>query len=388
MNSSSHIIAAKRSAVVPRNGSLSTLQLHELASPVMRALLHSAGIADTDVNQLIVGNALGGGGNPARLISLAAGLNENVSGISIDQQCTSGLDAMMLADALIRSKQASIVIAGGVESYSKRPQRYQHNSATGEYEFYSQPAFTPWPNRDPGMAEAANTIAEQLGISAEKQNQWAVDSHAKAMKFRAQSEKEIVRINDVTEDAFTRPLSLRTCGRAKKIIGTINSANTAVEADGAAFCLLVSDDVAKKLAKPSLRIEGSVSMGANPELPGLAPVQAINTLLSRQGLSVSDIQFFEIMEAYAAQAIAVIDECQLPEERCNRHGGALARGHPIGASGAVLVTRLFTDMLETRLSGKWSDSLSEQFSESKSALGLAAIAGAGGIASALLLQAS
>ena len=363
MNTQCYIIAAKRSPIAPRDGVLASHNIHQLSSPVIHSLLKSVGVAPSQVDEIIAGNALGAGGNPARLIGLAAGLNESVAGLSVDRQCCSGLDAILLAHDMISSGRASIVIAGGVESYSQRPHRFRTIPGSTQLEAYDQPPFVPWPDQDPNMAEAADALAQSLGISFEQQNQWAIQSHAKALQV---NHPELVQIDDVKQDSFTRALNKKTCARAKRLHGSITAANTSVAADGAAFCLVVSGAVAKNINAAKLRILAGNTLGANPKLPGLAPVAAIEKTLG--DIEHSELMRIEIMEAYAAQAIACVKQTNLSPENCNLGGGSLARGHPIGASGAVLVARLYSEM------------------QSCQGLGLAAIAAAGGLGTALLVE--
>jgi acetyl-CoA C-acetyltransferase len=358
-----------RTVVAPRGGALSALNLHELASPVIHACLEQCGLAAAQVEEVIVGNALGAGGNPARMIALAAGLPETVAGLSLDRQCCSGLDALLIADCLIGSGHAKIVLAGGVESYSQRPQRFRINAGTKSLEAYDQPPFTPWPDRDPDMAEAADALAESLGIDARRQDDWAIDSHRKAGVSKQRLREEIVSINDLVADPFTRNLTHALCRRARCVTGNITSANTAVAADAAAFCVVVDEGLARKLKLPLVRIVGGKTLGANPDFPGSAPVTAMNQVLHSGHVHARDLRFAEIMEAYAAQAIACTELARIDPAIVNVGGGALARGHPIGASGAVLAVRLFSEL--SRAGGH----------------GLAAIAAAGGLGTALLLEA-
>ncbi len=370
MTAQSYIIAAKRSPVAPRGGALSHLNLHQLATPLIQSLINTTGIQTHQVNELIVGNALGAGGNPARVIALASGLGENVAGLSIDRQCCSGLDAMLVANDMILSGRASVVIAGGVESYSQRPQRFRVIPHSSELEAYDQPPFTPWPDRDPDMSVAADTLASQLGISFDQQNQWAIESHEKALQAASSMSSEIVDMKNISRDSFTRKLSLKLCQRAARIHGNVTVANTAVAADGAAFCMLVSENVAAQIHGPKLCIRSGITLGADPMLPGLAPLAAIKSVLASESINSEQLQRAEVMEAYAAQAIACIEQAGIDSTICNVGGGALARGHPIGASGAVLMTRLFSEL---QLSG---------------GLGLAAIAAAGGLGTAILVEAA
>ncbi|QFQ87061.1 acetyl-CoA C-acyltransferase [Paracoccus kondratievae] len=362
------ILAARRSAVVPRNGAFRALELHQIAAPVIADLLRDAGLAADNVDELILSNALGGGGNPARVVALAAGLAERVAGLSIDRQCCGGMDAVMLADALIRSGQCEVVIAGGVESYSRRPLRLRTDPEGGAPEAYDQPSFTPWPERDPDMVAAAEAISLRLGITREVQDQWSIASHARALAARIHMRSEITAIAGIDSDPFARSMTERLCSRAPVLRGSITTANAAVAADGAGFCLMVSARLAQKLAHSGWRMLAGATCGADPELPGLAPVGAIRAVMAATDLCPTSFEAVEMMEAFAVQAIACAQLTDLPQTLINRGGGALARGHPIGASGAINLVRLCHEL---GLPGQ---------------RGLAAIAAAGGIGTAVVLE--
>ncbi|MFM7334702.1 MAG: thiolase family protein [Tabrizicola sp.] len=352
------LIAARRTAVVPRGGAFARLSLEDLAVPVVAACLADAGFVPGQVDELILSNALGAGGNPARRVALAAGLPEAVAGLTTDRQCAGGLDAILLARAMVDSGAAEVVAAGGVESYSRRPLRLRTDPNGGPPEPYDEAPFTPWPDRNPGMADAAEALAKRLGINRARQEAWAVASHDKALA--ADLSSEIVPLNEVARDAFPRALSSRLLGRAPVVTGSITAATAAVAADAAAICLVVSDRIARGRG---LALLAGRTLGGDPMEPGLAPVAAIRAIWSGEPLAMA-----EVMEAYAVQAIAVVEGAGLDPAIVNPDGGGLARGHPIGASGAVLAVRLFHGLQRGR--------------------GLAAIAAAGGIGTALLLEAS
>ena len=356
------IFAARRTAVCPRGGAFARLRIEDLAAPVMQAVLADAGIAAARVDEVILANALGAGGNPARRAALLAGLPERVAGLTIDRQCAGGLDAILLAQAMVDSGAAEVVLAGGAESYSRRPLRAMPG-ADGVAVPYDQAPFTPWPDRDPEMGVAAAALADRLGISLEAQSDWAVESHAKAM--RVADWPEIVEVDGISRDAFTRAMTPALASRAPRVAGSITAATAAVAADAAAFVLVVSDRLA---AGQGLRILGGATLGGNPEEPGLVPVAAIAAALARAGLRPEDLGMAEVMEAYVVQAMACVTGAALPPGIVNIGGGALARGHPIGASGAILAVRLFRGLRE--------------------GFGLAAIAAAGGLGSALVVARS
>jgi len=176
-----HIIAACRSAVAPLGGALAALDIDALAAPVVTAALVQAGLAPAQIDEIIVSNALGAGGNPARLVALAAGLPEAVAGLSIDRQCAGGMDAVLLARQMILAGTADVVLCGGVESTSRRPLRSRTFADGRAPEPYDQARFTPWATRDPQMHAAAADLAVAQGISRQDQDDWAVHSHAKAL---------------------------------------------------------------------------------------------------------------------------------------------------------------------------------------------------------------
>ncbi|MCV6576864.1 MAG: thiolase family protein [Cohaesibacter sp.] len=368
--SRTYILAARRTPVAPRNGAFKELALQDMAQPVIAQLLKDANLAPDQVDELIVANAIGPGGNPARLCALASGLPQKVAGLTIDRQCAGGLDAVLLANSLIKSGQCDIVIAGGVESYSRRPLRY-HTFADGtEPEAYDQAPFTPWPDKDPLMPQAADQLAKILGITQKEQDDWAIESHKRASAAPASLRtEELVPLADLQKDSFTRALSLRHCQKAKRICGTITSANMAVAADAAAFVLVVNEEIAKRYKGTTIEIMTGASLGADPQMPGLAPLTAMSKTLHTSGLTKAHINHAEIMEAFAVQAIACQQKAGLSTDIVNQYGGALARGHPIGASGAILATRLFHILRH------------------KGGIGLAAIAAAGGLGTALIVKA-
>lgn len=372
--STAYLVAARRTAVAPRNGAFKALQADELGEAPIRAVLSDAGIAPDAVDDVIFGNALYGGGNPARLAALRAGLLDSVPALTIDSQCCGGLDAIMLAANRIASGGADIVIAGGIESFSRAPLRARRPRHADEApQPYDRPPFAPWPERDPDMIAAAAVLAERFGISRARQDAFAIESHRKALA-RPPDPREIVPLAGLTRDAFPRALTDTLCSRLPPIAGDdafgVTRATVAVEADAAAALLLVSEAMLRRLdvARP-LRIVAAARCGGDPAMPGAAPIAAARKLLASRNIAPETIAVVEIMEAFAAQAIACAEGIGVPPSALNRSGGGLARGHPIGASGAILAVRLWHEMQRER----------------PGAMGLAAIAAAGGLGSALLV---
>ncbi|MEY8841110.1 thiolase family protein, partial [Cribrihabitans sp. XS_ASV171] len=251
--------------------------------------------------------------------------------------------------------------------YSRRPLRYRTYPDGRAPERYEQARFTPWADRDPDMAVAADTLGNRLAIAREAQDGWAIDSHAKAIAA-TRSLPELVDMAGLDRDPFSRALTQAHCRRAPRVHGDITAANMAVAADGAAFVLVVSDRVARKKSLSGVQIAGGCTVGGSPDMPGLAPVDAINRTLHAANLTPGDMRHVEIMEAFAVQAIACQQGAGLRSGLVNQKGGALARGHPVGASGTILATRLVHAI------------------QARPGYGLAAIAAAGGLGTALLLQ--
>lgn len=376
------IVAARRTAVAPRGGALSHLQADELAAPVLKALVKDAAIPLDRVDHVVLGNALYGGGNPARLAALRAGLPESVPSLTLDTQCCSGLDAILTGAQLIEAGAADCVLAGGTESFSRAPIRMRRPTASGEKAVpYDRPAFAPPPFEDPDLSIAAAKLAVRYGLTRKAQTQFAQTSHAKALSAAPKLEQHFVSDNALMpgRDGFTRPLNIRTGLRAPVLAGTeefgLSAATIACEADGAAGVLLMSDQMASALSCSGLHILGGMRRGGDPDDPALVPVAAAKALLSKLNMTVADLTAVELMEAYASQAMATQEDLSLDPARLNLLGGALARGHPIGASGAILVVQLF-EVFRTQ----------KNATEAAQSRAMALIAAAGGLGSAMVVE--
>ena len=379
------VIAARRTVVSPRGGALKDLQADELVAPLIGAALSDAGVCAEKVDHVILGNALYGGGNPARLAALRAGLPAGTPAFTLDSQCCSGLDAVLMAARLIEAGDADIVVAGGTESFSRAPIRMHRPVSEDDKPVeYSRPPFSPWVESDPDMEDAIAVLAHRLNLTREAQALFAVASHQKAMNAIAcgRLRHEISRHpkTRLQTDAFSRNLSLRTALRAPVLAGHAETgpavSTVAVEADAAAVLILMRAECfgVSSMATGNgyaLLFRHGVSVGGDPAEPALAATKAMQCLFDRFGLKPSDMDQVELMEAYAAQALATAGSLGLEEGTLNPDGGALARGHPIGASGAILAVRLFHG-LRLRESGS---------------LGIAGIAAAGGLGTSILFEA-
>lgn len=376
------VIAARRTPVAPRGGGLSHLQADELAAPVLKQLVKDAGLDIEAVDHVLLGNALYAGGNPARLAALRAGLPETLPALTLDTQCCSGLDAIIMAARLIESGAADCVLAGGTESFSRAPLRL-HRPVDPQQDPvpYTRPPFAPPPFHDPELTEAAAMLAQKHEVSRIKQAEFAVQSHKKAQLALKEMPAHLVSCpkSNLISDSFTRDLRRQTALRAPVIAGDADSglsaATIACEADGAAAVLIVSEDRARALCKSGLRIQAAGSCGGDPADPALVPVSLAKMLLQRAGISIGQLSSVELHEAYAVQAMITAGQLAVPRSILNPLGGGLARGHPIGASGAILVAQLFQTMPASR-----GDASPAEFQ------GMALIAAAGGLAAGVLVQ--
>lgn len=380
--SAAHVIAARRTPVAPRGGAQAHLQADELAAPVLKRLLEDAGLAPASVDHVILGNALYAGGNPARLAALRAGLPVGVPAMTIDTQCCSGLDAITLGARMIEAGAADCILAGGAESFSRSPIR-MHRPVSREAEPvpYARPAFAPPPFDDPDLTEAAARLAKDWNIPATAQAEFAVASHARALAAKSRLAGRLVECAPgALADDFTRPLTVKTALRAPKATGSggceLTAATIACEADGAAAVLLVSERMWQRSGHPGLKVIAARSAGGEPSDPALAPISVARTLLAELGKTAADFEIVELMEAYAVQAMITIEELGIDAGAVNRDGGALARGHPIGASGAILMVQLFEQLV-------WTSGNAGETGEMHA---LALIAAAGGLGSGMAVK--
>lgn len=357
------IVSAVRTAVGNFNGGLGSLSAQEMAGITIKAALERAHVEGNMIDEVILGNVLqaGLGQNPARQGSVKAGIPVEVPSFTINKVCGSGLKAVNLAAQSIKAGDAEIVLAGGMESMTNAPYLLDSKARWG-YRMGNSKLIDIMIQdglwcafHDYHMGITAENVAAKYGITREAQDQLACESQAKAIKAIDSGvfKNEIVPVvikgkkGNVVFDTDEFPkrdttvaslASLRTA--FKKEEGTVTAGNASGINDGAAALVVMSADKAKALGlKPLAKIIGYGSGGVDPSIMGMGPVSATRKALSNTGLTVADIDLFEANEAFAAQFLAVGKELGLPKERINVHGGAIALGHPIGASGArILVT--------------------------------------------------
>lgn len=359
------IAAARRTPIGTLGGALSSLPAHELGAIAIKATLADASLAPDAVDETIMGQVLtsGAGMNPARQAARAAGLSDAAPAMTINQVCGSGLRAVALAVQQIETGMSRIVVAGGQESMSGAPHvaLLRPGKKLGDISLVDSvmhdglsDAFYGYP-----MGNTAENIARSRQISREAQDAFALKSQQKASAAAKAGRfaDEIVPVTVkgkktdtlVTEDeAIRHDTSLEALARLRPAFlpdGTVTAGNSSGINDGAAALVLLSeDDAARRNITPLVRIASWAHVGLDPAFMGLGPIAASQNALKRAGWSTGDIDLWEINEAFAAQSLAVIDSLAIDPERVNVNGGAVALGHPIGASGARVLTTLIHEL--------------------------------------------
>ena len=374
-----YVVAARRSAVGTAGHAFADVEAARLAAPVLRAVADEAheltGLAPDEV---VLGNCMGPGGNVARVAALAAGLE--VPALTVDRQCASGLAAVVSAVAQVRSG-ARLVLAGGVESASTAPWRFWPPADGGDPVRYERAPFAPAEVGDPDMGEANDRLAERAGVTRERQDAYAAESHRRAHEAReaGRFDAEVVEVAGVVRDERPRPgLTAERLGRLRPAFrpaedgGTVTAGNACGVNDGAAVLAVV--DEAARGDLPALRVLATATTAHHPDDPGWGLVPATREVLARAGRSLDEVDVVELNEAFAGQVLACCDELGLDPARVCPEGGALGLGHPWGASGALLVVRLHAQLVRSGRGGPGR-------------LGLAAIAAGGGQGVAVLVEA-
>ena len=353
-----YIIAARRTALGRVGGLHRSRRIEELTSPVVIAALTDCGVAPDRVEEIVIGNATQGG-NPARIIALAAGLSEQASATTIDRQEGSGLDAILTACRTIGAGEADVIVAGGAESLSTAPWRIAKPKSLYQLPHFMriEPTDTE-EDEEPETIEATEAVSKVLGISRSQQDAWALRSHLKAEAARSDRRfvGEIVPLRANPEEARDQSAIEPDMADLERLTpfmrpgGTLTPGNTSAMHDGSAIVVVVSDKVWQELGRPkALRLVGSAAQGVSPENDAVAPIEAMKKLYSRlEGFNPKDIGIVELSETSAAQALAFSTSLGLNDDILNPDGGAVVRGRPFGASGALLVVRLFSRMVRQK----------------------------------------
>lgn len=359
------IVSAVRTAVGKFGGSLKGIPAYDLGAIVIGEAVKRADIDPATVDEVIMGNVLTTalGQNPARQASMKAGVPKEVPAYTINKVCASGLKAVSIAAQSIRAGDNDIVIAGGQENMSAAPYAVpsaRWGARMNAVQMVDCMVYDGlWEKfNDYHMGNTAENIAEKYGISREEQDVFTVETENKAEKAinEGQFKEEIVPVpvpqrkgdpvmfaTDEFPSLGTTLEKISKLRPAFKKDGTVTAANASGINDGAAAFVLMSEEKAREAGKTVLgTVVAYASGGVDPAFMGMGPVPAIQKALAKAGLSIEDINYWELNEAFAAQAIACIRELKIDPAKVNHHGGAVALGHPIGASGArILVTMLY-----------------------------------------------
>ncbi|MFP5597982.1 acetyl-CoA C-acetyltransferase [Kluyvera sp. 142486] len=362
------IVGAVRTPIGCFQGALARHSAVELGSLVINALVERSGISAATIDEVIIGQVLtaGTGQNPARQSAIKGGLPNTVSAITINDVCGSGLKALHLATQAIQCGEADVVIAGGQENMSRAP-HVLTDSRTGAQLGNSQlidslvhdglwDAFN-----DYHMGVTAENLAREYGISREQQDAWALSSQHKARRAidSGRFRDEIVPVVNLQPggshivDTDEQPQTDASAEALARLVpsfdhaGSVTAGNASSINDGAAAVLMMSESKALELGLPILaRIRAFASVGVDPALMGIAPVYATRRCLERAGWQLSDVDLIEANEAFAAQAISVGRMLEWNEQKVNVNGGAIALGHPIGASGCRILVSLVHEMVK------------------------------------------
>ena len=368
MNDEVVIVSASRTAIGKFGGSLKDVSAVQLGATVINSVIEKAGIKHDQVDEVIMGNVLqaGLGQNVARQSAIKAGIPENISSFTVNKVCGSGLKAVHLATQAILVGDAEIVIAGGTENMSQAP--YLLLNARDGFRMGDQKLVDSLIHdgltcsfNEYHMGITAENLSERYEISREEQDKFAASSQQKAAEAQSSGKfkDEIVPVkvpqrrgepiifdSDEYIRHGTTVESLAKLKPAFKKDGTVTAGNASGINDGAAAVLLMSRRKAKELnIKPMATIVANASGGVDPSVMGIGPVPATKKALEKAQLTIDDIDLIEANEAFAAQSLAVGKELQFPKERLNVNGGAIALGHPIGASGARILVTLIHELM-------------------------------------------
>ena len=361
------ITSALRTAVGSLGKSLKNIPADELGAAVIQRVLKKSKILNTDIDEIIMGQVLTGGAgqNPARQAAIKSGFPKETPAYIVNQVCGSGIRSVASGYQSIRSGDSRIVIAGGQENMSSAPHavHLRDGKKLGDAKLIDTMIKDGlWDVfNDYHMGITAENVAEKFQVTREEQDKFAYNSQAKALKaqsnhkfkdeiisFKVKSKK--VEINFDKDEHPREGINLDTLSRLKTVFkknGTVTAGNSSGINDGAAAVTLMSETEAKKIGIEKLvSIKSWASCGVDPALMGTGPIPSSKKALDLAGWNIKDVDLFEINEAFAAQSLAVLKTLSIPEEKVNVNGGAIALGHPIGASGTRILVTLIHEMIK------------------------------------------
>jgi len=355
------IVSAVRTPIGKYAGSLSQYHGFELGGMVVKEAVRRAGIDPAEITEVYMGNAEGAPGNIGRVIALEAGLPDTVPGIQFDRQCASGLETICMAAAMIESGHGDIYVAGGAESMTNNPYFLSKSARPYSYAYpeFNYVMMSPPKVGNPDMGVTAENVLEKHPVSREKMDEFALASHQKAIKaiddgrFKEQILPVPIRVKKQemsfdTDESPRRDASAEQMAKLRPVFkkdGSVTAGNSCPMNDGAAAVVIMSADRAKELGiKPLLKVKGFASVGLDPFVMGFGPIGAVRKVIKATGIALDEVEVIEINEAFASQAVGCCEELGLDPARVNPNGGAIALGHPLGASGAVLTTKAAYEM--------------------------------------------
>jgi acetyl-CoA C-acetyltransferase len=361
------IVSAVRTPVGSFGGQFKDIAATELGAHAVRAALERAEIAGEEVDEVVLGCVLqaGLGQNPARQAAIGAGIPNEVPATTINMVCGSGLKSVAIASQMVRAGDVDVVVAGGMENMTRAPYLIpsgRFGARMGDAQLIDSMVHDGlWDAFNAiHMGITAENLAEQYEISREEQDEFAASSQQKAERAVAEGifRDEIVPIavpvkggtRHVENDEHPRPgTTAEALGKLRAAFrrdgGTVTAGNASGLNDAAAAIVVMSASKANECGLPTFgTVESYASVGVEPKIMGIGPVPAVRKALAKAGLELGDIDLFELNEAFAAQSLAVLRELDIDHERINPHGGAIAIGHPIGASGGRILVTLLHEM--------------------------------------------
>ncbi|SEB14779.1 acetyl-CoA C-acetyltransferase [Thalassobacillus cyri] len=364
------IVSAVRTAIGRQGGTLATVPAHVLGAEVIKSAVQRAGVQPEQIEDVIFGNVLSGGGNIARLTALETGLSISLPGLTVDRQCGSGLNAVNLAAQAIRAGDGDVYIAGGTESMSRAP--YLMDRPERPYSpvppKFRKSQLSPKEIGDPPMGITAENLAEKYEISREEQDEFALSSQRKMARAMEEGrfDEQIVPFEvpvrkkdsiDFKIDEHPRPqTTIDALSKLRPAFlenGTVTAGNSSGLNDAASALVVMSGEKADELDVNPLAVVRAQSVaGVDPNIMGIGPVPATKKVLQKAGLNLKDMDVIEINEAFAAQVLACNRELEMDLEKVNVNGGAIAHGHPLGATGAILTTKAIYEL--QRSNGKYA----------------------------------
>jgi acetyl-CoA C-acetyltransferase len=364
------IVAAVRTAIAKQGGALAEIPAHYLGAAVMKEAIHRAQITPERIDDVILGNVISGGGNIARLTALKTGLSLTLPGVTVDRQCGSGLNAITLAAQAIKAGDGDIYVAGGTESMSRAP--YLMERPSKAYSVippkFRKSQLSPSEIGDPPMGITAENLVKKYGIIREEQDLFAYQSQQKMARAMEENRfaDQIVPIqipqrkaDPLLFDTDEHPRPNTTVEALAKLPaaflegGSVTAGTSSGLNDAASVLVVMSREKADELGlKPLAVIRTYALAGVDPHIMGIGPVPATRKVLEKSGLTLDQMDIIEINEAFAAQVIACDRELQMNPDKVNVNGGAIAHGHPLGATGAILATKAIYEL--QRIDGQYA----------------------------------